>query len=144
MLGLGWIFRRKLEKVLGATTVVRIHGVPFKIRKLSPLDYLQGSNALRALYDTSQKPVDTLEHVEMTARRVTSIKDHWSEVFLAAVVDPKLKKSKDDPGEGLPVEHLFTEWDLCTRLYSAIVEYSYGKKKPSWYYLTGKGASKST
>lgn len=140
MMGLQWIFRRKLEKVLGETKTVYVHRVPFVIRKISPLDYLEGSNALRMVFDTHQKTPDTLENVEMRAKQANSIKGHWSEVFMAGVVKPALKKSKDDPGEGLPIDHLFTNWDLCARLYAEIIEYSYGKKKPTWSFLTGAAA----
>lgn len=125
---MGWIFGRKLEDVVNPTQVVRVHGVKFRIRKLSPMDYLAGSKAVAQIFDTFQSAA-SLESVEIRQTQVQQIRAHYTDVFLSAVVEPKLKRKVEDPGEGTPVEYLMTDWDFANELYQRILELTYGKKK---------------
>ena len=135
---------RKLEDALTATKIIRVHGVRFKIRKINPLDYLQGSKAIQQVFETHQKAVATVDSVEITNHKMDSIKDHFSDVFLAAVVEPKLKRKAEDEGDGVPVAHLFTDWALANELYTRIVAYTYGKKNLRFSPSSATAASKST
>jgi hypothetical protein len=137
---LGWFFNgRSLESALGSTKTVRVHGVKFKIRRINPLDYLAGSRAVRQLYDTYQ--ANTAANVEIRETQVAEIKRHYCDTFLAAVVEPALKRTKDAEGEGLPVEHLLTDWAFANELYEKILEHTYGKKNLSSLSSLRRGAS---
>jgi hypothetical protein len=57
------------------------------------------------------------------------LKSHYRDVFLAAVVEPKLKRTDDKGDSGIFVDNLFTDWDLAHELYEQIISYTYGKKK---------------
>lgn len=120
-------FGRDLREILGETKQVRIHGVKFVIRKINPMDYLAGTKSLRQFYSTYQ--VDSINNVELKENHARDIQSHYSDVFLSCIVDPELKKSKETEGPAIPVDHLFTDWDLANRLYMAVMEFTYGKKK---------------
>jgi hypothetical protein len=89
--------KRKIEDLLYKRVV--LHGVEFVIKRLDPSNFLDGSK----------------------------IKEHYRDVFMAAVVSPALKRKPE--GDGLLVDNLFTEWNLSHELYFSIMEFTYGKKK---------------
>lgn len=123
-----WPFKSKtLDEVLDPTTKVKILGVIFHIRKINPLDYMAGSKAVIQLYDEYKTKGEISQQV--TANINEKVKSHYSDVFLASVIDPKLKR-KNDPNEpGIFVENLFTEWKLAEGLYQAIYHFTYTSKK---------------
>lgn len=120
-----WPFSRNLEDVLSKTKDVRIHGVKFKIKKIDPTAYLDGSKAMLQAFD-----IYKMESVnsDVSSKNLDKIKDHFKDVFMASVVSPKLCRKKED-SESLLVDNLFTEWDLANQLYESIISYTYGKKK---------------
>ena len=118
-----WPFDRKLEDVLAKTKTIRLHGVKFKIKKIDPTAYLDGSKAMIQQYDIYKVGKSTQEFNDSA---IGKVKDHYRDVFMASIVSPKLIR-KD--GDGLLVDHLFTEWNLAHDLYAAIMEHTYGKKK---------------
>jgi hypothetical protein len=120
-----WPFSKKLEDVLYKKKIVYVHGVKFIIKKIDPSDFLDGSKVMLQLYDT-YKVVDKKNH-EAAEKDLSKVKAHYSDVFLSAVLFPKLSR-KDNDG-GLPVAHLFTEWELAHELYAKILQHTYGKKK---------------
>lgn len=83
---------------------------------------MDGSDALRQIYKTY-----TVTGKEIDKVSVTKIKKHYTDVFMAAVVEPKLSRKLDQ--EGAPVEGLFNDWELAHELYEKICEFTYGKKK---------------
>lgn len=119
------MLRKRLVDVVCAEKEVKVCGVIFKIRKIDVLDYLSGAQVMKATFDTYQ--VGKKTSVVPNQSEINKMKKHFREVFLAAVVDPKLARKKDD--EGLLVDHMFTDWDLVSGLYEKIMELSYGKKK---------------
>jgi len=123
------IFRRRersLEDALGKPIAVKVHGVKFLLRKLEPIHYATGANALHTHFQT-YKTADDDKRLEMLAQNGDLIKKHYADVFLSAVVEPALTGNvKKKPG--IPVENLFTDWDLANELYAKIIEVSYGKK----------------
>ena len=121
-----WPFSKRLEDVLYRTKTVRVHGVKFEIKKIDPLAYADGSKAMLQEYEIYKVKKDVDQSGEVTAKVLEKTKSHYRDVFMASVVNPKLKR-KDD-GEGIPVDHLFTEMNLANELYGEIIEYSYGKK----------------
>ena len=129
---IGWlrlVFREpKIGDLIGSTRRVKVMGVYFRIKKVDPLAFLDGSNAVQQIYDTyhaaeGAKPLDAV-----AAKRVRS---HMRDVLLAGIVEPRFARDaeKAAPGE-IPVDDLFQDWMLADALFWAIHEYTYGKKKP--------------
>ncbi len=119
-----WPFSKRLEDVIYKTISVRIHGVKFLIKKLDPANHLEGNKVMLQLYDIYKVEKRSNEAV---AKDMEKVRAHYKDVFLCSVVEPKLARKEGDAG--LPVEHLFTEWDFANDLYAKIMEYTYGKKK---------------
>jgi hypothetical protein len=120
-----WVFRRRLSDALCPTRVVWVHRVPFVIRRLSPLDYLDGSKATRSTFDTYKTSKAQPAEVNLKA-----LKDTYVDVFMAAVMDPPLSRKVPAPGaKEIWVENLLTDWSLATELYQEILLFTYGKKK---------------
>lgn len=120
------LFGRKLETVLYASKVIRVHGVRFRIQKINPIEFLNPKSvALLQQFATYNPKVPEDEKAQLA--RMEAARDHYKAVFKAGVLSPKLKFS--DEGEGIPVDHLFTDWNLATDLYEAIMAHTYGKKK---------------
>lgn len=119
-----WPFSKKLEDVIYKTKTIRVHGVKFIIKKIDPSDFLEGNKIMLKLYDTYK--ISEKLPIESADKDLEKVKAHYSDVFLTSVVYPKLARKDSD--SGLPVGHLFTEWNLAHELYSKILEYTYGKK----------------
>jgi len=127
-----WPFKKKtLGEHLNNTKRVKIMGMFFYIRKINPLDFLEGSNALKQAYDVYS--------VSNDVSKLSPKKIHKQiiDVLMAGVVDPKL--SRKDDGTGLFVENLFTDWQLVEELHTAIYVHTYGKKKMKHLNYLGKG-----
>lgn len=120
-----WPFSKKLEDVLGRTKDIKILGIHFKIKKIDPTAYLDGSKVMLQIYDT-YKLGNAKPEIDQT-KAYEKMKEHYRDVFMASIVFPKLKRKPD--GEGIPVDNLFTEWELAHQLYNEIMQYTYGKKK---------------
>jgi len=116
---------KDLKDVLDETKLVKIHGVIFRIKKLDPFSYMNGSHAVAQIFQTYE------QKREISETNMEKVKEHYKDVILAGVVEPKLVRKKDD-GEGILAENLFTDWGLANKLYDAILEYTYGKKKTSF------------
>lgn len=119
----GWLFGRKIESVTKAEKTVRIKGVRFRLRKINPIDYLNGSKAVLQTYDIYRKEPSMVVD-EMSLKK---IKEHYSDVILAGVVSPKIVRKKDE--SGVFIDEMFVDWELVEALYASIMEFSYGKKK---------------
>lgn len=120
-----WPFDRSLESVLNKTKTVRVHGVKFKIKKIDPSNYLDGSRSMLQIYDTYKNTKNITQDVY--EKNLEKVKGHYRDVFCGAVVEPVITRSND--GTGIFVDNLFTEWDLAHQLYSHIMAFTYGKKK---------------
>src|SRR5688572_24031173 len=124
---LDFFVTRKLSYVLDKTYKVKVHGVKFELRKINPIDYVTGSRAVLQIYET-YKVGNTQEVVEPTVGTLNKMKEHYIDVFMAAVVSPKLRRDENSK-DGILVSHLFSDWDLANDLYAKILNISYGKKK---------------
>lgn len=120
-----WPFDRKLNDVLYETKTVRLHGVKFILRKIDTTDHMDGSKVMLQMYDTYKIPGRTSDEM---SKSLGKIKDHFRDVFMASVIEPKLSRKPSTEGS-IFVDHLFTEWDLAQGLYGSIIEFTYGKKK---------------
>jgi hypothetical protein len=120
-----WPFNRSLESVLHSTKSVRVHGVKFTIKKIDPSNYLDGSKVMISIYETYK--VGPTTPTEVTTKTIEKIKEHYRDIFMAAVQSPKLRRN--DSTDGMLVDNLFTEWDLAHKLYAEIMMFTHGKKK---------------
>lgn len=124
----GWFQKPKtLSEVLFAGYRVKVHGIIFKVRKLNPLDFASGAKALQMHFQTYQTATQK-QQLEMVVSNQNKIKEHYTDVIMASVIEPKLSRKKDEEG-AIWVENLFTDWDLANELYMAIVNLTNGKKK---------------
>jgi len=119
-----WPFKKDLESTLNKTKVYKVCGIKFKLRKIDTTDYADGSKILLNMYQTyDDKKPSTLS----SDKAIKKLKTHYKDIFLASVVEPKLKRK--DEGEGILVDNLFTDWTLAHGLYGSIIEFNTGKKK---------------
>ena len=118
-----WPFSKKLEDVLCRTKKIKVFGVKFLIRKIDITDYLDGSKVMLQSYDIYKVE----KNPEVANKHFDKMKEHFRDLFMASVLEPKLSRKKDDGG--LFVDNLFTEWSLANKLYEEIVIHCYGKKK---------------
>jgi hypothetical protein len=121
------LFGRNLRDVLNETRTVFVHGVKFKIRKIDPLTYLEGSNVMRGAYGEYKTVREASQAV--TPEMLKKVRAQYRDTFLASVVYPKISRDKNSEGEEIPVDHLLTDWGLASELYAQITLYSHGKKK---------------
>ena len=118
-----WPFSKSIEDVLYKTKDVRILGVKFTIKRIDPTAYLDGSKVMLQTFDTYK-----IEKTpEAANKNIEKVKEHYRDVFMASVISPVLTRKPGEPG--IPVDHLFTEWELANELYTNIIEHTYGKKK---------------
>lgn len=121
-------FGSDLREKLGRTRAVRVHDVRFVIRKIDPLSYLTGSKVMLSHYASYEEKRAAGKQDDVALMKAT--RDHYRDVFLQAVVEPKLCRTPEEAKNGeIPVDYLMTEWDMAVQLYVAIIEFTYGKKK---------------
>lgn len=119
---------KRLSSVLGRTYKVKVHGVLFELRKVHPLDFINGSKAVQKSFDV-YKTAGDLAKTDMLADTQKKTQDHYRDVFLASVVSPKLVRKQEESDQGVWVEGLFSDWELANDLFAAIMKVTYGKKK---------------
>lgn len=116
-------FKKSLKEALAETKKIKVQGVLFEIKRIDPLDYLDGSQAMLAVYEKykvgKDGPVDGLDK---------KIRSHYKDVLMAGVVKPKLSR-KEPAGENILVDEIFSYPNMAEDLYLAILEFTYGKKK---------------
>ena len=127
------LFKKKRRIGEVETRKIKVHGFPFEIKKLDVLSYLDGSKTMLQEFATYAQVKESEQSIEKGEATLKKMKSHFTDVFMASVIEPKLVRKKEDsgpnPGDPLFVDHLFSEWDLATELYQEILEFTYGKKK---------------
>ena len=122
----GWFSKPKsLSDVALPRKQLVIHGVPFELKKIDVLNYLDGSKAMLQLYDTYKTAAPGDKTVLEASHK--KVREHYRDVILAGVVSPKLARKKDE--EGFFVDDLFENFDFATDVYRAILEFTFGKKE---------------
>jgi hypothetical protein len=120
-----WPFKKKtILEFLDETKKIKVKGFSFIIRRVNPLDYLDGSKVLQQAYALYKKPSAESEHGVSDKK----IREFFSHILCSAVVEPKLVLNEADT-TGIFVERLFVDWDLVTKVYEEIMVFTYGKKK---------------
>lgn len=126
------LFQKKsLREHLSETKKVKLHGIIFHIRKIGPLSYMDGSASLLTNYDVYSLDKGELSpkgEVELK-RHMKKMQDHWRDVIMAGVVTPALTRKPDKEPDKIPVDEVLGDFELSSDLYSAIMLYTYGKKK---------------
>lgn len=106
---------RSLDSVLAKTKTVKINGIRFQIKKINPLDHLDGSKVMLQAYDIHKTKG---QEAEISPKK---IKEHFADVIIAGVVNPKIDRDT--------AEKMLNDWELVNKLYEEIISYTYGKKK---------------
>lgn len=123
-----WFKGRSLRAALSDTKMVRVKGVRFKIRKISVLDFLDGSKVLQKSFITYEEKRKAGKRIDQEAL-AKNIQSHLRDVFLSAVVEPTLTRKQDDGSDAVFVDEIFADMDLANELYNEILIHTYGKKK---------------
>ena|SRR3990167_679854 len=129
-----WPFKKKEEdfkKKFFATKSVKIDGIPFVIRKINVLDYLEGAKVLSetfAIYKNGKDPASNIQDFDMA--HVNKLKKYLTDVICAGVVKPKFTREETTSNEDeIPIKELFTDWVLAQKLSQEIFDFTHGKKK---------------
>lgn len=133
---MSWLGRlfgyRSVNDVLSETKTVRIQGVRFVLKKVDPLEHLKGSKVMQANFEEYKNKKAVTGPQSMDPDRLKDTREHFRDMFLAAVVHPKICRNKEDAtGDVIPVDNLLTDWALANEIYSEIILFTYGKKKLS-------------
>lgn len=118
-------FRRPIDVIRAAKTV-RVCGVNFTIKRIDPMDHAKGLKIMLSLYDT-YKPGKEKDQEILSEGQIRKIRDHYRDVFMAAVIKPKLVR--DENTENICVDEIFTDQEMTEKLYMEIMYHTYGKKK---------------
>ena len=132
----GWFKPKHLDFVINETSLIKVQGVYFTIRKISPIDYMNGSKVLLKEFDT-YKTVKSGEEHALDETKLKKLKEHYTDIFMSSVVSPTLTRKENDP-VGTYVGSMFKNWELCQELYEKIMYYTYGKKKVKSIILQSK------
>jgi hypothetical protein len=103
------------------------------------MDFMAGFKSVVQPYEIyktkGEKQVQ--ESLEMIQNQNKKLKEHYADVFLSAIIEPKLKRNDIAEEPGIYVYHLFSDFALATELYQKIMELTYGKKKLRHYISHG-------
>lgn len=116
--------KRTLEQAYGRKQM-DIWGVPFTLKPVNVLDYLDGSRVLVQVYDTYKTGTVSAEAVVSDKKII----EHMRDVIMAGVESPKLKRKKDANVEGFFVDDLFENAEFAATVYGEIMKLSYPQKK---------------
>lgn len=133
---MGWFRRlfgsRDLNDVLSETRTVRIQGVKFVLKKVDPIAHLAGARVMQSNFEEYKNKKAISAPVPVDQDKLQAMREHFKDMFLAAVVHPNICRNKEDAsGDVIPVDNLLTDWPLANEIYSEIVLFTYGKKKLS-------------
>lgn len=122
------IFGKSFIDTINETKKVKVDGIVFHIKKISILSFLAGLDVMTEHYaeHRNKKPEKRLDE-----KQIKKIKEHFTDVFLASIVNPKfcLSSDVDKLNDHLAIDHLIDQWELSQKLYEKIMQYTYGKKK---------------
>lgn len=120
-----FFFKKDLINHLNETKTVKVKGIKFVIKRLNAINYMDGSKTIKQIYDIYKtKGESAYNDIEQNQKKMI---EHFSHVFVGAVVNPRLTLNKED--QGIWVNDLFVDWDMVVELYTEIMQFTYGKKK---------------
>lgn len=128
------LFKKKdddFRKHFLAVKSIKVDGVPFVIRKINVLDYLEGAKVLTEIFATYKITKDTTSFSEMDLANLNKLKKYLTDIICAGVVKPKFSREDSviEGSEEIPIKDLFTDWILAQKLAQEIFDYTHGKKK---------------
>lgn len=118
--------------VSNATKPINIDGVPFVIRKIQVLDYLEGAKVLAEIFSTykNQKANDTKTIEQIDTNNLNKAKTYITDIICAGCVRPKFcRKAPEEGSNEIHIEEVFSDWVLAQKLAMEIFEFTQGKKK---------------
>ena len=127
-----WIFKKKeydFRKSIVATKSVRIDGIPFVIKKINVLDYLEGAKVMSETFSTYKISKDPAEFSELDVANINKLKKYLADIICAGVVKPTFTREDSGKDGEIPIKDLFTDWILAQKLAQEIFDFTHGKKK---------------
>ena|SRR3990167_155706 len=128
-----WPFKKAdvdFRKLICAEKQLKIDGIPFVIRKINVLDYLEGAKVLAESFSTYKTSKGKDPNFEFDVANIVKMKKYLTDVICAGCVRPKFTRDEIASIEGeIPIKELFTDWQLAQKLSQEIFEYTKGKKK---------------
>lgn len=126
-----WFFKKK-ETTLGdhlrGSKQIILKGIRFEIRKLNPMDYLEGGKVMQEVYATYKTDEEKKIDAKMV-KNIEKIKAHMRDVIMAGVVRPELVRKPEDNPVAVCVDEIFADWELAQLLVAEILNHTYGRKK---------------
>lgn len=128
--------KKRLEKPIDfkerfyATKTVLIDDIPFVIRKINVLDYLEGGKVLAESFSTYKSGKNIKDVTDIDTGSINKLKKYLTDIICVGVVKPKFIRG-DTPSspDEIPIEDLFRDWILAQKLAQEIFDYTHGKKK---------------
>jgi hypothetical protein len=126
-------FEEEFAANFNSTKAIKIDGVPFIIRKVNVLDYLEGGKVLSDIFSTyktgKQNPLDDAD-LGLFELNMKKAEKYLTDIICSGTVKPKFIRENQAPEPGaVPIKDLFTDWILAQKLADHIFEFTYGKKK---------------
>lgn len=109
-----------------ATKKIKVAGIIFVIKKIDPLDHLQGIKALQNVFQLYKVEKDKKKTVDDSIDAVKNIQKWMRDILLAGVVSPKLSAKAD--GSGFHVDEVLKDIELSKKLATTIISFTYKKK----------------
>ncbi len=129
---MGWFTPKEIDfrKLLVAEKKIKVNGLPFVIRKIEVLDYLEGARVLTESFSVYKTANEKKFGSDADVSNIKKVKKYLTDVICAGVVKPKFtrEETSDDPNV-IPIKELFTDWQLAQQLSQEIFNHSQGKKK---------------
>jgi hypothetical protein len=120
-----WFKKKSLEHHLQAKKKVTIKGIEFIIQRIRLLDYLSGAKVMTQTFDTYKTAsIDGGKELPTSFKK---IEEHFADVLIAGVVSPRISRTQGE--SPICIEDMFKDWEMCSELYEAIMEFTNGKKK---------------
>ena len=126
-----WPFPKRpasLADHLRGGSQIKINGILFTIRKLNPMDYLEGAKVMHEIYATYKSAEDRKIDAKMI-KSANKARDYMRDVIMAGVVSPKLVRKQTEDTAAVCVDEIFNDWTMANQLTAAIISLTYGKKK---------------
>lgn len=120
---------KSFKDLLFVTKEIEINGVPFIIKKINLLDYLEGGKVLSEIYSTYKTGKDAnISQIETA--HLTKLKKYYMDIICAGSVVPKfVRKDPIEENKEILIDELFNDWFLSEALALEIFNFTYGKKK---------------
>ena len=112
------------------TKKIELDGVPFEIRKINIIDYLEGAKVLQESFSVYKTGAEKKALENIDSKNIVKLKGYLADVICAGVVKPKfVRTEKELDAESILIDDLFLDWQMAQDLTQEIFSYTHGKKK---------------